>query len=148
MPEDIADPIVEFVAQGVGGNRRTAELWRNLMAVDLSFYKSYLAEELRDEGRTQGLEQGLEQGRVRRPPKASCSSWGRAASTFPTRSGSGSPTAATPRFCGAGWPASPSCRPPRTSSWERTPDSRGSPGAVDRIERIAPVVSCLLGDEG
>lgn len=31
------------------------------MAVDLSFYKSYLVEEIRDEARTQGLEQGLEQ---------------------------------------------------------------------------------------
>ncbi|CAM5685139.1 hypothetical protein [Streptomyces hirsutus] len=62
-PEDIADPIVEFTAQGLG-NRPAKHLWRNLVAVDLSFYKSYLSEEIRDEGREQGLEKGLEQGRV------------------------------------------------------------------------------------
>ncbi|WP_443053860.1 hypothetical protein [Streptomyces sp. NBC_00670] len=27
--------------------------WRNLVAVDLSFYKSYISEEIRDEGRAQ-----------------------------------------------------------------------------------------------
>ncbi|MGW5972926.1 hypothetical protein [Streptomyces sp. NPDC055186] len=64
-PEDIADPIVEFTAQGLG-NRPAKHLWRNLVAVDLSFYKSYLVEEIRDEARTQGLEQGLEQGHVQR----------------------------------------------------------------------------------
>ncbi|QDI73309.1 hypothetical protein CD934_17675 [Streptomyces calvus] len=31
------------------------------MAVDLSFYKSYIAEEIRDEGREQGREQGCAQ---------------------------------------------------------------------------------------
>ncbi|WP_374118130.1 hypothetical protein [Streptomyces sp. MAR25Y5] len=56
-PEDIADPIVEFTAQGLG-NRPAKHLWRNLVAVDLSFYKSYISEEIRDEGRAQGLEQG------------------------------------------------------------------------------------------
>ncbi|MFF0116000.1 RpnC/YadD family protein [Streptomyces prasinus] len=64
-PEDIADPIVEFTAQGLG-NRPAKHLWRNLVAVDLSFYKSYISEEIRDEGRAQGLEQGLEQGHVQR----------------------------------------------------------------------------------
>lgn len=52
-PEDIADPIVEFTAQGLG-NRPAKHLWRNLVAVDLSFYKSYISEEIRDEGRAQG----------------------------------------------------------------------------------------------
>ncbi|WP_420865615.1 hypothetical protein [Streptomyces prasinopilosus] len=56
-PEDIADPLVEFTAQGLG-NRPAEHLWRNLVAVDLSFYKSSLSEEIRDEGRAQGLEQG------------------------------------------------------------------------------------------
>lgn len=51
----VVDPIVEFISQGVGGNRRAVELWRNLMAVDLSFYKSWLAEEIRDEGRAEAL---------------------------------------------------------------------------------------------
>ncbi|CAM5685235.1 Transposase OS=Streptomyces aurantiogriseus OX=66870 GN=GCM10010251_18760 PE=4 SV=1 [Streptomyces aurantiogriseus] len=34
--------------------RRAAEFWRNLVAVDLSFYKSSISEEIRDEGRAQG----------------------------------------------------------------------------------------------
>jgi hypothetical protein len=53
MPEDVADPIIEFTAQGLG-NRSAKDTWRNLVAVDLSFYKSYLSEEIRDEGREQG----------------------------------------------------------------------------------------------
>ncbi|MFF7856723.1 hypothetical protein [Streptomyces sp. NPDC007904] len=52
-PEDIADPLVEFTAQGLG-NRPAKHLWRNLVAVDLSFYKSYISEEIRDEGRAEG----------------------------------------------------------------------------------------------
>ncbi|MET7380779.1 hypothetical protein ABZT08_18475 [Streptomyces sp. NPDC005526] len=51
-PENIADPIVEFTAQGLG-SRPAKHLWRNLVAVDLSFYKSYISEEIRDEGRVQ-----------------------------------------------------------------------------------------------
>ncbi|NGO45877.1 hypothetical protein [Streptomyces ureilyticus] len=53
VPEAVADPIIEFTAQGLSGNRRATQLWRNLMAVDLSFYKSWLSEEIRDEGRAQ-----------------------------------------------------------------------------------------------
>ncbi|GAA3989987.1 hypothetical protein GCM10022384_42430 [Streptomyces marokkonensis] len=53
VPEDVADPLVEFTAQGLG-NRPARYLWRNLVAVDLSFYKSYISEEIRDEGRVQG----------------------------------------------------------------------------------------------
>jgi hypothetical protein len=53
VPEAVADPIIEFTAQGLGGNRRAAELWRYLVAVDLSFYKSYISEEIRDEGRAE-----------------------------------------------------------------------------------------------
>ncbi len=61
-PEDVADPIIEFTAQGLG-NRPAKHLWRNLVAVDLSFYKSYISEEIRDEGREQGREQGrVQQG--------------------------------------------------------------------------------------
>ncbi|MEU2678580.1 hypothetical protein B046DRAFT_06927 [Streptomyces sp. LamerLS-316] len=32
------------------------------MAVDLSFYKSFMAEEIRDEGRTEGRTEGIAQG--------------------------------------------------------------------------------------
>lgn len=52
MPEDIADPIVEFTAQGLG-KHPAKHLWRNLVAVDLSFYKSYLVEEIREEARAE-----------------------------------------------------------------------------------------------
>ncbi|EFL40728.1 conserved hypothetical protein [Streptomyces griseoflavus Tu4000] len=51
-PVDIAKPLVEFTAQGLA-KRPAKNLWRNLVAVDLSFYKSYLAEEVRDEVRAQ-----------------------------------------------------------------------------------------------
>ncbi|MFB7213846.1 hypothetical protein [Streptomyces sp. NPDC056255] len=57
-PEAIADPIVELTAQGLG-NRPAAQQWRNLVAVDLSFYKSPLSEEIRDEGRAEGRAEGL-----------------------------------------------------------------------------------------
>ncbi len=53
VPEDIADPIVEFTAQGLG-KHPAKHLWRNLVAVDLSFYKSYLVEEIREEARAEG----------------------------------------------------------------------------------------------
>ncbi|MFF1646421.1 hypothetical protein [Streptomyces sp. NPDC058240] len=56
-PEAIADPIVELTAQGLG-NRPAAQQWRNLVAVDTSFYKSFMSEEIRDEGRAQGRAQG------------------------------------------------------------------------------------------
>ncbi|MFF9350998.1 hypothetical protein [Streptomyces sp. NPDC014734] len=61
MPETIADPIVELTAQGLG-NRPAAQQWRNLVAVDLSFYTSALSEEIRDEGRTEGREEGRAEG--------------------------------------------------------------------------------------
>ncbi|WND35905.1 hypothetical protein RI578_17095 [Streptomyces sp. BB1-1-1] len=57
-PEDVADPIIEFTAQGLG-NRPASRLWRNLVAVDLSFYKSYISEEIRDEGRAQAGAEAL-----------------------------------------------------------------------------------------
>ena len=58
VPETVADPIVELIAQGLG-KRPAAEQWRNLVAVDLSFYKSALSEEIRDEGRAEGRAEGI-----------------------------------------------------------------------------------------
>ncbi|GAA3910585.1 hypothetical protein GCM10023084_73360 [Streptomyces lacrimifluminis] len=58
MPEDDADPIIEFVAQGLVDSP-ARKLWRNLVAVDLSFYTSFIAEEIHDEGRAEGRAQGL-----------------------------------------------------------------------------------------
>ncbi|MFF8031481.1 hypothetical protein [Streptomyces sp. NPDC016626] len=56
-PQNIADPIIELVAQGLG-KHPAAQLWRKLVAVDLSFYKSPLSEEIRDEGRAEGRVEG------------------------------------------------------------------------------------------
>ncbi|GHJ35970.1 hypothetical protein [Streptomyces sp. TS71-3] len=58
VPENLADPVVELTAQGLG-NRPAKDLWRNLVAVDLSFYKSWLSEEIREEGREKGRAEGL-----------------------------------------------------------------------------------------
>lgn len=57
-PENITDPIVELTAQGLG-SRPAAQQWRNLVAVDTSFYKSAMSEEIRDEGRAEGRAEGL-----------------------------------------------------------------------------------------
>lgn len=51
-PQNIADPIIELIAQDLG-KHPAVHLWRKLVAVDLSFYKSDLSEEIRDEGRAQ-----------------------------------------------------------------------------------------------
>ncbi|WP_330174146.1 hypothetical protein OG875_11635 [Streptomyces sp. NBC_01498] len=51
-PESLTGPLVELTAQGLG-RRPAAEQWRNLVAVDLSFYTSPLSEEIRDEARTE-----------------------------------------------------------------------------------------------
>lgn len=61
VPETIANPIVELTAQGLG-NRPAAQQWRNLVAVDLSFYKSFMSEEIRDEGRAEGRAEGIARG--------------------------------------------------------------------------------------
>jgi hypothetical protein len=53
VPETVADPIIEFTTRGLDSMRRAAEIWRNLVAVDLSFYTSSISEEIRDEGRAQ-----------------------------------------------------------------------------------------------
>ncbi|GGZ19816.1 hypothetical protein GCM10010387_10930 [Streptomyces inusitatus] len=58
VPETIANPIVELIAQGLG-KRPVAQQWRNLVAVDLSFYTSPMSEELRAEGEVKGLSRGI-----------------------------------------------------------------------------------------
>ncbi|MFF9068234.1 hypothetical protein ACF09E_23075 [Streptomyces sp. NPDC014891] len=63
VPESVADPIIEFTAQGLS-KRPAQDLWRTLVTVDLSFYKSYLSEEIRDEGRTEGRAAGRAEGRA------------------------------------------------------------------------------------
>ncbi|OII64484.1 MULTISPECIES: hypothetical protein [unclassified Streptomyces] len=54
MPEDLVNPVVEFTAQGLG-NRRAKDIWRNLVAVDLSFYHSYLSDGIRAESRAEDI---------------------------------------------------------------------------------------------
>jgi hypothetical protein len=56
-PQNVANPIIELIAQGLG-KHPAAQLWRKLVAVDLSFYKSDLSEEIRDEGRAEGRAEG------------------------------------------------------------------------------------------
>ncbi|MEW2397537.1 hypothetical protein [Streptomyces sp. NPDC046862] len=53
VPEAVADPIIELTTQGLDSAPRALELWRTLVAVDLSFYKSSISEEIRDQGRAQ-----------------------------------------------------------------------------------------------
>ncbi|MET9799272.1 hypothetical protein [Streptomyces sp. NPDC006368] len=62
-PEDLAHPLAELIAQGLG-RRPAAHQWRHLMAVDLSFYKSPISQEIREEGRAEGREEGRTQGRA------------------------------------------------------------------------------------
>lgn len=57
-PETVRAPIIEFISQGLG-KLPAAAIWRKLVAVDLSFYKSPISEELRDEGRVEGQVEGV-----------------------------------------------------------------------------------------
>ncbi|MFG2408860.1 hypothetical protein ACGFR8_31840 [Streptomyces brevispora] len=61
------DPLVELTAQGLG-NRPAAQQWRNLVAVDTSFYKSFMSEEIRDEGRAEGRDEGRVEGLAKSLP--------------------------------------------------------------------------------
>ncbi|MBO1285155.1 hypothetical protein G6W47_30545 [Streptomyces sp. CAI-21] len=58
VPEDVANPLAELTAQGLG-KLPAADLWRNLMAVDLSFYKSPMVQEIREESRAEGEARAL-----------------------------------------------------------------------------------------
>lgn len=51
VPEDEADPIIEYVSEGLSESE-ALHTWRKLLQ-DLSFYKSPIAEELREEGRAE-----------------------------------------------------------------------------------------------
>ncbi|MEU7373162.1 hypothetical protein [Streptomyces albidoflavus] len=58
VPEDVADPLAELTAQGLG-KLPAADLLRTLMAVDLSFYKSPISQEIRAEGKAEGEARAL-----------------------------------------------------------------------------------------
>jgi hypothetical protein len=100
-PEVVADPIIEPIAQCLG-NRPAKELWRNLVAVDLSFYKSYIAEEIRDEGREEGLEEGLEKGRDEGRVEGSVKAYGTAVLTVLEQRGIDVPADARQRITECG----------------------------------------------
>ncbi|MER7106442.1 hypothetical protein [Streptomyces sp. NPDC000229] len=55
--QELSLPLAELIAQGLG-KRPVAQLWRQLMANDLSFYTSPVSEELRDQGRLEGRTEG------------------------------------------------------------------------------------------
>ncbi|MFE1596766.1 hypothetical protein [Nocardia sp. NPDC058705] len=58
---DDAQVYTELVELGLG-NTQSAELWRKLMSVDLSFFRSETSQRLRQEGLEKGLEKGHDQG--------------------------------------------------------------------------------------
>jgi hypothetical protein len=62
--EETAEIFIELTQQGLDRSP-AADLWRSLVAVDTSFFKSSLAEELRDEGRAQGLAMGQAEGKAK-----------------------------------------------------------------------------------
>lgn len=64
-PDAVKNPVIEFISQGLG-KLPAAALWRKLVAVDLSFYKSPLVEEIRDEARVEGRVEGRAEGETRR----------------------------------------------------------------------------------
>jgi len=59
-PDAVKNPIIEFMSQGLG-KLPAAALWRKLVAVDLSFYKSPLFQEIRDEAHDKGRDEGQAQ---------------------------------------------------------------------------------------
>ncbi len=61
--EDTAGIFIELTEQGLG-KTPAADLWRYLMAVDLSFFQSETAQRLRAEGRDEGRDEGRIEGRT------------------------------------------------------------------------------------
>lgn len=55
---DDAQIYTELVELGLG-RTRGATIWRNLMSIDLSFFRSETSQRLREEGREEGREQGV-----------------------------------------------------------------------------------------
>jgi hypothetical protein len=62
-PDAVKNPVIEFISQGLG-KLPAAALWRKLVAVDLSFYKSALFEEVRDEARAEARAEALAESRT------------------------------------------------------------------------------------
>ncbi|MEV7136942.1 hypothetical protein [Streptomyces tauricus] len=62
-PDAVRNPVIEFISRGLG-KLPAAALWRTLVAVDLSFYKSPLFEEVREEARAEARAEGRAEGRT------------------------------------------------------------------------------------
>ncbi|WP_312885351.1 hypothetical protein [Streptomyces physcomitrii] len=63
VDETTAGTFVELVSLGLT-NSPALNTWRTLMAVDLSFFRSPIANEIRDEGREEGRQEGRQEGRA------------------------------------------------------------------------------------
>ncbi|MCF6523523.1 hypothetical protein [Streptomyces sp. JJ36] len=63
LDEDTASIFIEITELGLGSTR-AAQTWRNLMAVDLSFFRSETSQRLRAEGRAEGHAEGHAEGRA------------------------------------------------------------------------------------
>lgn len=61
--ESTAGTFIELMEQGLG-KTPAAEIWRHLMAVDLSFFQSQTAQQLRAEGEAKGEAKGRAEGRA------------------------------------------------------------------------------------
>ncbi|GAA3990010.1 hypothetical protein GCM10022384_42500 [Streptomyces marokkonensis] len=61
--EHTASIFIELTEQGLG-KTPAADLWRHIMAADLSFFQSQTAQSLRAEGRAEGCAEGRAEGRV------------------------------------------------------------------------------------
>ncbi|MFI5565946.1 hypothetical protein ACIA6T_00930 [Streptomyces sp. NPDC051740] len=61
--ESTAATYIELMEQGLG-KTPAADIWRHLMAVDLSFFQSQTAQQLRAEGETKGRAEGRVEGRA------------------------------------------------------------------------------------
>jgi len=69
VPEEQGSQVVEYTAQGLR-NGRAKQLWKELLMVDTTFYRSWLFEELRDEARAVGRAEGLAEGRAEAAARA------------------------------------------------------------------------------
>jgi hypothetical protein len=63
IDEDTAQIFAELTELGLG-TAPAADLWRDLMTVDLDFFRSQTSQRIREAGREEGLAEGREKGQV------------------------------------------------------------------------------------
>ncbi|MCX5207239.1 hypothetical protein OG897_38280 [Streptomyces sp. NBC_00237] len=64
VDEDTASTYIEYTEQSLGSTP-AAQIWRDLMAADLSYFRSETAQKLRREGKAEGLAEGEAKGIVK-----------------------------------------------------------------------------------